>query len=123
MATRTVNHQNEDVPFARDSPPAGAKPPDAIRVQPVVLRVRARLTTYARTKHDWLFRRQPPPVRDFRQLRREVRHKKNNCWRPRARGRHTPCIFLSLVRFALRKLQWRNGTMLAGTRQKVRTRM
>jgi len=51
----------------------------------------------------------PPLVRDFRRLRREARHRKSNYQRPRARGRHTPCIFLSLVRFALRKLQWRNG--------------
>jgi hypothetical protein len=44
-----------------------------------------------------------------------VRHKKNNYRRPRAKGRHTPCIFLSLVRFALRKLQWRNGSYVSTT--------
>src|ERR1700728_256403 len=109
MATPTANRRNEDVPAWRDNPPAGAKPRDAIRVQPVVLRERSRPKVYARTQLDSMFQRHPPLVRDFRRGRREVRHKKSNCRRPRARGRHTPCIFLSLVRFALRKLQWRNG--------------
>jgi hypothetical protein len=44
-------------------------------------------------------------AREFRHFRRQERHRKNNFRCRRATGRHTSSRCVSLVRFALRKIQ------------------
>ena len=104
-AVRTGSRPGAGYLGARGTVPGDGRPPRAIRAQES-----RRASSLQRLQ-----------ALEFRLFRQQGPHRKNNFRCRRARGRHTSSRYVSLVRFALRKIQWnariipRAGARCVGT--------